>query len=462
MASNPGPLYEWPWEKMGSFKYLLLAPFAVAALTGNDDEDNWATHMLLTTAIRYLIAQFFVSVSRIHAVTKHTRIQANGIEYKQIDREDNWDDFIILQVYVATLVHHLPYLGYSGFPMYNNQGLWHLLLFHVGPAEFLYYWLHRALHHHFLYKRYHSHHHASFVPEPITGSVHPFAEHIMYTAVFAIPLLGPFFTGTASISMFYAYLIGFDIMNCIGHCNFEFFPQWFMGIPGMKYLIYTPSYHSLHHSRVHTNFCLFTPIYDHMFGTVDKSSDILYERSITGNSVPVTAPDVVFMGHGTTLTSAFHAPFIMRSFSSRPFEEQWWMRLFWPVCAMFALVMRLLGRSYINDKHRLRGLKLETWATPAFAIQFFFQSQWPWINSKIEEAILEADKSGVKVVGLGALNKNEALVRTFGGSGHNRKLPRLFLTCTIFRMEGESCSSTNTQNYEFDSYMGTLSLQRRF
>lgn len=45
-----------------------------------------------------------------------------------------------------------------------------LLMMHVGPTEFLYYWLHRALHWHPLYQRYHSHHHASFVTEPITGS----------------------------------------------------------------------------------------------------------------------------------------------------------------------------------------------------------------------------------------------------------------------------------------------------
>jgi len=232
----------------------------------------------------------------------------------------------------------------------------------------------------------------------------------MYTAVFSIPLLGPFFMGGASVAMFYAYLIGFDFLNCVGHCNFEFFPRWFMSIPGIKYLIYTPTYHSLHHSRVHTNFCLFMPIYDHLFGTVDKSTDSLYEKSITGRAVPIVAPDVVFMGHGTTLLSAFHAPFALRSFSSRPFEEKWWMRPFWPVCAVVALALRLFGRSYTHDKHRLRNLKLETWVTPAFAIQFFFKSQWPWINRKIEEAILEADATGVKVIGLGALNKNEALV----------------------------------------------------
>ena len=72
--------------------------------------------------------------------------------------------------------------------------------------------------------------------------------------------------------------------------------------------------------------------------------------------------------------------------------------------------VRLFGQPYTHDKHRLRHLKLETWVTPAFGLQFLFKSQWGWINGKIEKSILEADKTGVKVIGLGALNKNEALV----------------------------------------------------
>jgi hypothetical protein len=234
-------------------------------------------------------------------------------------------------------------------------------------------------------------------------------EHLMYTAVFAIPLLGPHFTSGATIAMFYVYMIGFDVMNMVGHCNFEFIPRWFMQIPFVKYLVYTPSYHSLHHSRVHTNFCLFMPIYDYMFGTVDRSTDVLYQRAITGEAVPVTAPDVVFVGHGTTLTSCFHAPFALRSFSSRPFNDPWLLRALWPFCVGVALLVRWLGRPYVHDRHRLRQYTLETWVTPAFAIQFFFKSQWDWINDKIESAIVSANDSGVKVIGLGALNKNEAL-----------------------------------------------------
>jgi hypothetical protein len=160
MASKPGFLYKFPWEDLGNYKYVLFAPFAVAALTGHDDADRWCAHMCGMAAVRYLVAQIFISVSRIHALTKRTRIQRNGISFDQIDREDRWDDYILLQVYVATAVHHLPYLGYSNFEVYSSKSLWHMLWFHVGPAEFVYYWLHRALHHHFLFSRYHSHHHA--------------------------------------------------------------------------------------------------------------------------------------------------------------------------------------------------------------------------------------------------------------------------------------------------------------
>lgn len=64
---------------------------------------------------------------------------------------------------------------------------------------------------------------------------------------------------------------------------------------------------------------------------------------------------------------------------------------------------------FVSDKHRLGKLELQTWVTPACAIEFFFKGQWKRINSYIEDAIVEADKQGVKVFGLGALNKNEAL-----------------------------------------------------
>eukprot|EP00529_Nitzschia_sp_RCC80_P012953 CAMPEP_0113479356 /NCGR_PEP_ID=MMETSP0014_2-20120614/21263_1 /TAXON_ID=2857 /ORGANISM="Nitzschia sp." /LENGTH=590 /DNA_ID=CAMNT_0000372643 /DNA_START=269 /DNA_END=2038 /DNA_ORIENTATION=- /assembly_acc=CAM_ASM_000159 len=498
MASKPGVWSEWPWQyylglgnnkkeegesggnsgNSGNSKLVMYLPFVAAVLFGRDDSDHWCYHMLCVVALRYMIAQLFVSISRVHALTKHTRIQPSGLTYDQIDREDSWDDYMILQTYTATLVHNLPWLGYNNFVTYDQKGLWLCLIWHVTAAEFLYYWLHRLLHHHYLYGKYHSHHHQSFVTEPITGSVHPFMEHLMYTAVFAVPLLGPHFSdfaeekggGHASLTMFYVYLVGFDVLNAIGHCNFEFMPQWLMRIPGVKYLIYSPSFHSLHHSRIHCNFCLFMPIYDQMFGTLHPNSWKLYDDAINGRACPTATnpPDVVFVGHGTTLTSAFHAPFVTRSISSRPFQEVWWMKLLWPFCAIFALGLRLCNaKPYVNDRHRITPMTtstssststssnskcdtkstqkqteyiMETWVTPAFAIQFFFKSQWDWINSKIEESILAADSSGVKVIGLGALNKNEAL------NGGGKLFVDKFDSCSSSSNVGEEGTTTKQLN----------------
>lgn len=58
--------------------------------------------------------------------------------------------------------------GGTHLPIWRADGVILTMLLHAGPVEFLYYWLHRALHHHYLYSRYHSHHHSSIVTEPIT------------------------------------------------------------------------------------------------------------------------------------------------------------------------------------------------------------------------------------------------------------------------------------------------------
>ena len=106
-------------------------------------------------------------------------------------------------------------------------------------------------------------------------------EHLFYVANFAIPIVVPTYMKCFSIVGYYIYFIVFDFLNLMGHCNFEFIPvNLYRAIPGLKYLLYTPSYHSLHHSQVHTNFCLFMPIYDYLGDTVDPATDSLHKESL--------------------------------------------------------------------------------------------------------------------------------------------------------------------------------------
>lgn len=81
------------------------------------------------------------------------------------------DDQILLNgllLYINS--KYLP--GADHVPYWNAKGAAITILLQTGPVEFLYYWLHRALHHHYLYARYHSHHHSSIVTEPITCKDH--------------------------------------------------------------------------------------------------------------------------------------------------------------------------------------------------------------------------------------------------------------------------------------------------
>ena len=72
--------------------------------------------------------------------------------------------------------------------------------------------------------------------------IHPFAEHIVYFMLFSIPILTTTFTGTGSLVSLAGYILYIDVMNNLGHCNFELIPKRLYSIfPPLKYLMYTPS-----------------------------------------------------------------------------------------------------------------------------------------------------------------------------------------------------------------------------
>jgi predicted amino acid dehydrogenase len=174
-------------------------------------------------------------------------------------------------------------------------------------------------------------------------------------------------------------------------------------------LLYTPTFHALHHSQVKTNFCLFMPLYDYVYGTADPASWTLHASALRGEAVRVEAPDAVFLAHGTEVLSVLHLPFACRSLSAHPWAPRRALYALWPLAAPVAALVAAFGRVFTADKHTLGPLRLETWVTPAFGVQYFFKSQHARLNAHIGGAIDAADAAGVRVIGLGALNKAEAL-----------------------------------------------------
>ncbi|KAH0726262.1 hypothetical protein KY284_002127 [Solanum tuberosum] len=426
MANKPGILTNCPWACLGNLKYLVLAPFACHSIytffMSKDESERDMFYILLLplTLFRMVHYQIWISLSRYRTAKGNNRILDRSIEFDQVDRESNWDDEIIL----FGLVYYIGYLILEQahhMPMWRTDGIIITALLHIGPVEFLYYWLHRALHHHFLYSRYHSHHHSSIVTEPITAVVHPFAEILAYYTLFGIPVFTTLFTGTVSIASIGAYVIYIDFMNLMGHCNFELIPKWMFSIfPPLKYFMYTPSYHSLHHTQFRTNYCLFMPLYDYIYDTMDKSSDTLYEKSLDREA---EVPDVVHLTHLTTLESIYHLRLGFASLASKPHTSKWYMLLMWPVTLWSIMLTWIYGYTFVVERNLFKNLKLQTWAIPKYRIQYFMQWQRESINNMIEKAIIEADQKAIKVLSLGLLNQAKQL--NSNGELYLRRYPQL-------------------------------------
>ncbi|KAB8653882.1 hypothetical protein FH972_026177 [Carpinus fangiana] len=426
MATKPGILTDWPWQPLGSFKYVVLAPWAVHSaysfmVKGENERDIGYFLILPFLLLRMLHNQIWISLSRYRTAKGNNRIVDKGIEFEQVDRERNWDDQILFNG-ILFYVGYLSLPGSHNLPFWRSDGVVMACLLHAGPVEFLYYWLHRALHHHYLYSRYHSHHHSSIVTEPITSVIHPFAEHIAYFILFAIPLLTTMLTGTASIASFVGYVTYIDFMNNLGHCNYELIPKWVFSIfPPLKYFMYTPSFHSLHHTQFRTNYSLFMPIYDHVYGTTDKSLDALYEASLKR---PEESPDVVHLTHLTTPESIYHLRLGFASLASRPHMSKWYLWLMWPVTLLWSLILSWnYGRAFVLENTTFQKLKLQSWLIPRYNILYMLKWRRESLNSLIEEAIVDAEQRGVKVLSLGLLNQGEELNKN--GELYIQKYPQL-------------------------------------
>lgn len=425
MASKPGILTDWPWTPLGRFKWVILTPFIAKSTYNfivNSPEEKDLSNFLIFPymMVRMLHDQVWISLSRHRTAKGKNRIVDKAIEFEQVDRESNWDDQILFNALIFYIGQWLVPESQK-LPIWRTSGVVMTILLHSGPVEFLYYWLHRALHHHFLYSRYHSHHHSSIVTEPITSVVHPFAEHIAYFLLFAIPLYTTAITNTASIASFAGYLAYIDFMNNLGHCNFEFIPKKVFSIfPFLKYTMYTPSFHSLHHTQFRTNYSLFMPIYDYIYGTVDKASDTLYENSLKKEE---GTPDVVHLTHLTTPESIYQLRLGFSSLASSPQSSEWYLYFMWPFTFWSVLVTWFYGKTFVLERNSFNMLNLQSWVIPRFHVQYLFKWQRETLNKLIEEAILEAELSKVKVLSLGLSNQGDLLNRY--GELYIKRYPQL-------------------------------------
>jgi hypothetical protein len=116
-------------------------------------------------------------------------------------------------------------------------------------------------------------------------------------------------------------------------------------------------------------------------------------------------PEFVFLAHVVDIMSSMHVPFVLRSISSVPFENHLVLLPFWPVAFTGMLLIWCLSKTFLVSFYYLRGRLHQTWTVPRHGFQYFIPAAKRGINNQIELAILRADRMGVKVLSLAALNK---------------------------------------------------------
>ncbi|XP_059075930.1 very-long-chain aldehyde decarbonylase CER3 isoform X3 [Cryptomeria japonica] len=311
-------------------------------------------------------------------------------------------------------------------PMWNSRGILTVLLLHMGPTELLYYFSHRAFHKGYLFQNYHYLHHESTRPEPSTSGTSSFLEQLVMVTLMSIPIGAAAAMGEACIGMFYVYFLGFDFLKFMQHSNVEVVPLWLFNMfPFLKYLISTPSYHSIHHTKLDCNYCLFMPLYDYLGGTANiKETSVLHSKLRTQGQ-EWRIPNTVFLCHAVHYIHTLHLPYFGRTFAARPCTyAAWYLWIYLPLIWIgFTITSPLVPAHTISKYHINEKFNVETWGLPRLGFQFFLPFGQKQINKLIEDAILEADRLGVKVFALGALTKNEVL--NGGGELFVRRNPNL-------------------------------------
>nr|XP_043621342.1 very-long-chain aldehyde decarbonylase CER3-like [Erigeron canadensis] len=429
--SKNAPLSRWPWENLGGFKYLLFGPLVGqiihSRLQGDHDHrlaTNWCFHILLISLLRFHLYMWCTNLCNMLFLSRNHRIIQKSIDFEQIDKERNWDNFVIFQALIASLAIYLFPREFANLSVWDAKGIVAIVLVHVLVSEPLYYWVHRFLHEDDLFTPYHALHHSSSVPQPVTVGSTSFLEELLVTTVIGLPILGCCLSGYGSKTLIYAYIFVFDILRCLSHSNVEVVPHWiFEDFPFSRYLIHTPTYYSLHHTDMKTNYCLFMPLYDAIWNTMNTNSWDLHKKVNIDAGKSARVPDFVFLAHVVDISSALHVPFVFRSFSSNPYSVRLFLLPFLPFTFVVMLVMWARAKTFLVSFYNLRGRLHQTWVVPRFGFQYFLPFASEGINKQIEEAILRADKLGVKVISLAALNKNEAL--NGGGTLFVKKHPNL-------------------------------------
>lgn len=227
-------------------------------------------HILLSDALRYILAAGIAGAVVLWwgpAWLRRRKIQDRRHGRADLIREISAS---LLTVLVFSLNGFGIYLGiqaevmhiYRDADLYGWLWLPASLILLLVAHDTYFYWLHRAMHHRWLYRRVHRLHHRSVTPTPFAAyAFHPLEAVLEALFLPLFLLLVP--VHGAVVAVFLTVMI---VRNVVGHAGHEIYPGGLARSRWFGWLAST-THHDMHHSRPDGNFGLYFTWWDRLMGT---------------------------------------------------------------------------------------------------------------------------------------------------------------------------------------------------
>ncbi|MDA1076366.1 MAG: sterol desaturase family protein [Proteobacteria bacterium] len=255
--------------------------------------------ILLSDLLRYLLASstlaLIIYAARLRLAKR--RIQKRRAGVKDIRREIGYS---LLTVFIFSLVGFSIYLGARTgvfrVDITNTPTLW------MGVLEFsvmvilhdaYFYWMHRTIHHPWLFRAFHRLHHRSRTPTP--WAAYAFAPLEAFSEAAFLPLVLLVFPTTGLVVfLFTTHMI---VRNVVGHAGVELFPKNWLAWPVLR-AFNTTTHHDLHHSEFRWNYGLYFTWWDQLMGTEHPEYRKRFEQTTVQNHPEKPEPRQTGRRHG--------------------------------------------------------------------------------------------------------------------------------------------------------------------
>jgi len=155
------------------------------------------------------------------------------------------------------------------------------IIFFIILDDFLYYWMHRSMHHPWLLKNVHGVHHRIKNTCALDGNYFHWAE---FVATGMLALLGPLIVG-AHLYVVWLWIIIRQFEAADGHCGYDFPKNPVKLIPFYNGAIY----HDFHHSRFKGNYSGFLSYLDRWMGNTYIAAYLEYMKNKKAGLLPKEA-----------------------------------------------------------------------------------------------------------------------------------------------------------------------------